>query len=221
VRVRRLTAAEQDEARRRLARGESLRDVAAVLGCSHTTVRRLVAPGAPAPPAPASPAPAPVAPLPARLATVAAALDGVDCPSEAAAVREAIALLTAPPPAVDVEVGEVGEVGDALANARELIMATRRARADALAVGDVAAASRHARTAAMLIPVLSRCENASRQERDGFWLTRVEFEAGQAAYRERVAAATRHPLMCSRCGSEFRAELAGVTLPAALPAGAI
>jgi transcriptional regulator with XRE-family HTH domain len=215
--VRRLTEAERREAAERVARGESLRDVADRLGVSHTTIRRLVVPGAP-------PAPAPAGSLADRLETIASALADCDCPAEAATIREAAARLAAVDVREDDDHDPIGDLPDGLSaaeTASELLGRLRLAHRRAESVGDVRGAGYAARTIASVLPAAARLARQAQEDGDMIRIPRAEFEAGQAAYRERVAAIVARPLTCARCGAILRAEAAGVELPAALPAGAM
>jgi hypothetical protein len=209
-----LTQAQRDEARRRALAGEPCAAVAESIGCSAERVRQLAR--APAPAAPAPPAGDLVADL-RRLAD-----DLSFDPDRAGLVQRAIDALTA---AEDDDHDPIGDLPDGLSaaeTASELLGRLRLAHRRAESVGDVRGAGYAARTIASVLPAAARLARQAQEDGDMIRIPRAEFEAGQAAYRERVAAIVARPLTCARCGAILRAEAAGVELaPAAPPAGAM
>jgi hypothetical protein len=209
-----LTPAQRDEARRRVLAGEPCSAVAEDLGCSAERVRQLAR--APAPAAPAPPAGDLVADL-RRLAD-----DLSFDPDRAGLVQRAIDALTAAED--DGGPDPFGDLPPDLSPAElgaELLGRLRAAHRRSEAAGDTRGAGYAARTIASLLPAVARLARAAQEDGDVVRISRAELAEAAAAYRQRVAATVARPLTCARCGAVLRAEVAGVELPAAPPAGAI
>jgi len=181
----------------------SHRDIAAELGISHESVRRILA--------------EPTAPAVDLLGALATLADDLDFdPDRAAVVRRAIAALE--PDDTD-DAPEIDPAASPAEAARALLQSLRVAHHRATMAGDARGAGHNARTLAGLLAIVDRLERASAEADGWIRIPRAEFEAAQKAYRERVAATVARPLTCARCGAALRAEVAGVELAPTAPAG--
>ncbi|OFV82006.1 MAG: hypothetical protein A2Y78_00280 [Acidobacteria bacterium RBG_13_68_16] len=193
------------------AQGLSLREIGKRLGLSHTHVSRLAAAPSSGTPAPAPcyagiPAAGPVQAeppprlgaiepaLPADLEGLAVELDQAGRPGRASMVRAAIR------PALP-ELPEGAGLAEVL---RSLLDAAGRSAHEAAAVHDHGAASRHARTAAILAPVLARLEIADRGDEDAITIPRAEIAAARARLAARLEALAAGGVVCDACGARIR-----------------
>ena len=196
-----IPAATRARVRELALRDLSHRDIAAELGVSHESVRRILA--------------EPVEPAVDLLGALATLADDLDFdPDRSAVVRRAIAALEPD----DDDAPEIDPAASPAEAARALLQALRVAHHRATLAGDARGAGHNARTLAGLLVVVERLERASAEADGWIRIPRDAFEAAQKAYRERVAATVARPLTCARCGAVLRAEAAGVELAPA-PAG--
>jgi len=192
------------EARRRRARGDTLREIGEALGLAHTQVRRVLAAGPEPEPAPA---PAPGA-LAAELEAFAVALETAGGAGPAALVRRAVAALAAPP-VEPPDLPSVDPTAPAIDHARGLLASLQRMQAEEEAIGNRRGAAYAARTLGSVLPLLGRLERAARDESDGFWTSYSDLARAKAAAAERVRKILEAgPLMCARCGADLRREAA-------------
>lgn len=184
------TDANRAKAARMRGEGRSLRDIARVFDVSAPTIKRWTEMHAEALAAGEAGA---VEAQEAELASVA----------EVAEVPEVADVDDLPASAAD-------ESADAMAMTRRMLRNAQAAQKKAEQNGNHKLAQMHARDAGALVVLLARLEKTHKADSDTLHISRQEIAQAFETVRDKAALICSKPLLCSACGRELAATLAGI-----------